>query len=104
MGQLVRLFQDPATNVNRAQLIFNSHDPTILGDSVGDRLIGRDQIWFTEKVADGSSRLLSLTDQAPRKDEAIARRYLAGRYGATPILSRREFEQIAAAIAAGDGR
>src|SRR5262249_53232551 len=53
VAQLVRLFQNPGTNPRRAQLIFNSHDATLLGDSVSDRLIGRDQVWFTEKRDDG---------------------------------------------------
>lgn len=100
--QLVRLFQDEETNPNRAQLIFNTHDVTLLGDTTGDRILGRDQIWFTEKENEGATRLYSLTDLDPRKDEAIAKRYLAGRYGATPILSHERFRQIAELIADGD--
>jgi len=95
--QLVRLFQDPVTNPRRAQLIFNSHDATILGD-FGARQLGRDQIWFTEKTRDGSTRLYPLTDLDPRKDEAVGRRYLAGRYGAVPILSDQEFSAAAELI------
>ncbi len=95
VAELVRLFQEPRTNPNRAQLIFNSHDPTILGDSSEDRLLGRDQIWFTEKLIDGNSRLYPLTELRPRKHEAIGRRYLDGRYGAMPILSRQDFDRIA---------
>lgn len=96
VAHLVSLFQSPETNPRRAQLIFNSHDTTLLGDSAVDRLdagparrlLGRDQIWFTEKSNDGVTRLYPLSDIGPRKDEAIERRYLAGRYGATPIVSR----------------
>jgi hypothetical protein len=98
VAELIRLFQDPRTNPNRAQLIFNSHDPRILGDSSEDRLLGRDQIWFTEKLADGNSRLYPLTDLRPRKHEAIERRYLDGRYGAMPILSRQDFNRIMPAL------
>ena len=99
--ELVRLFQDPNTNPRRAQLIFNSHDATLLGDAVGDRLLGRDQIWFTEKRGDGSTRLYSLMELEPRKQEAIGKRYLAGRYGATPILSHGEFASAVAREPAG---
>ena len=102
VAQLVRLFQDPLTNPNRAQLIFNSHDATVLGDSSDERLVGRDQTWFTEKFEDGRSRLYPLADFNPRKQEAIARRYLAGRYGATPLLSRSQFEQIGDLVASDD--
>lgn len=100
VAQLVRLFQQPETNPRRAQLIFNSHDVSLLGEPGTDRLLGRDQVWFTEKRDDGSTRLYSLTDLDPRKDEAIGRRYLAGRYGATPILSRAEFDRAADMITA----
>jgi AAA15 family ATPase/GTPase len=96
VAHLVTLFQDQKTNPRRAQLVFNSHDTTVLGESAADRvveaktsrLLGRDQIWFTEKANDGATRLYPLSDMDPRKDEAVERRYLAGRYGATPIVSR----------------
>jgi hypothetical protein len=100
-AELVRLFQDPTTNPRRAQLIFNSHDVSLLGDAVGDRLLGRDQIWFTEKRNDGTTRLYPLSDMEPRKQEAIGKRYLDGRYGATPILSHQEFAAVAELITAG---
>jgi uncharacterized protein len=69
---------------------------------IGDRLIGRDPIWFSEKRADGSTRLYALSDLDPRKEEAISRRYLAGRYGAAPILLRQEFDASAELITSGD--
>jgi hypothetical protein len=100
--QLIRLFQSPQTNPRRAQLVFNSHDMTILGDSASDRLIGRDQIWFTEKGDDGSTSLYSLADLEPRKSEAIGRRYLAGHYGATPNLSTQEFEAAVQLVGSSD--
>ena len=99
--ELVRLFQDSETNPRRAQLVFNSHDPTLLGDSVSERLLGRDQIWFTEKSHDGSTRLYPLADLDPRRQEAIGKRYLDGRYGAIPILSHQEFAAAVASEAVG---
>ncbi len=100
--ELVNLFQDPITNPRRSQLIFNSHDATLLGDAAGDRLLGRDQIWFTEKLNDGRTRLYPLTDLEPRKLEAIGKRYLDGWYGATPILSRGELASAVAFDSTGD--
>ena len=99
--QLVRLFQDSETNPRGAQLIFNSHEASLLGDSGEERVLGRDQVWFTEKSDDGVSRLYALSDLSPRIDEAIGRRYLAGRYGATPVLADRDFTEVAIS-AAGD--
>jgi hypothetical protein len=97
---LVRLFQSKQSNPRRAQFIFNSHDVTLMGDS-GAHTLGRDQIWFTEKDDDGGTRLYPLTDLDPRKGEAVGRRYLAGRYGATPIVSARQLERIAGTITSG---
>ena len=91
--ETIRLFQDPATNPNGAQIIFNAFDLTVLGDASDGRQLGRDQIWFTEKLNDGSTRLYPLTDHSPRKDEALADRYLRGRYGAVPIIEHAEFEE-----------
>jgi predicted ATPase len=101
VSQLVRLFQNPESNPKCAQIIFNSHEASLLGDSRGDRVLGRDQVWFTEKDHDGATRLFPLADLSPRTDEAIERRYRAGRYGATPILVTEEFAE-AALNAAGE--
>lgn len=101
VAQLVTLFQNPETNPRRAQLIFNSHDTTLLAGSGAERLLGRDQIWFTEKANDGATRLYPLTDLDPRKDESVERRYLAGRYGATPIISRSEIDASAQLVTNG---
>jgi AAA15 family ATPase/GTPase len=99
---LLDLFQSPRSNPRCAQLIFNSHEVTLMGDS-GERGLGRDQIWFTEKDEDGATRLYSLVELAPRRGEAIARRYLNGRYGGTPILSPRRLERIAEPVGDADG-
>lgn len=90
--ELIRLFQDPETNPHRAQVIFNAFDMSVLSQRRTKRLLGRDQIWFTEKDEDGGTRLYPLTDFAPRKDEAIDDRYLRGRYGAVPLVSEAEFD------------
>ena len=94
VAQLVRLYQNPSTNPRHAQLLFNSHDTTLLGGAVGERLLGRDQIWFTQKLNDGRTELYQLIDFEPRKQEAIGKRYLDGWYGAKPIISPTEFESV----------
>jgi AAA15 family ATPase/GTPase len=81
---LVRLFHRSDMNNGGAQLVFTTHDATLLG-AYG--LFRRDQVWFVEKQLDQSSKLYSLLDRSPRKDEALERGYLQGRYGAVPILS-----------------
>lgn len=109
VAHLISLFQSPEANPRRAQLVFNSHDTTILSASAADtmagtgrdRLLGRDQVWFTEKANDGVTRLYALADLDPRKDEAIERRYLAGRYGATPIISSSQLRAAAHLVTNG---
>jgi len=80
---LVRLFHRPEVNTGGAQLIFTTHDTSLL-DAYG--LFRRDQIWFVEKRPDQSSSLYPLLDFSPRKNEALERGYLQGRYGALPFL------------------
>lgn len=91
VDQLVELFQNPSTNPHCAQLIFNSHDVSLLDASSLETSspfrLGRDQIWLTEKDERGSTTIYSLAEFRTRKDEAIARRYLRGRYGAIPELN-----------------
>lgn len=82
---LVKTFQDPEVNVRGAQLIFSTHDTSLLDAT----LLRRDQIWFVEKDHAQSATLVPLTDFSPRKEEAFERGYLSGRYGGVPILERR---------------
>ena len=81
---IVRLFHQPVVNTGGAQLIFTTHDTSLL-DAYG--LFRRDQVWFVEKRPDQSSSLYPLIDFSPRKNEALERGYLQGRYGALPFLS-----------------
>ena len=80
--RLVELFQNPMVNKKGAQLIFTTHDTSLLDPD----LFRRDQIWFVEKDRDQASKLYPLSDFSPRKNEALERGYLMGRYGALPFL------------------
>jgi AAA15 family ATPase/GTPase len=79
---LVELFHNPQINPKGAQLIFNTHDTTLMDCC----LFRRDQIWFVEKDRQGCSHLYPLLDYSPRKNESLAKGYLIGRYGAIPFL------------------
>lgn len=46
--------------------------------------VRRDQIWFVDASAEGGSELFSLASFAPRKTDAVERRYFKGQYGALP--------------------
>jgi AAA15 family ATPase/GTPase len=82
MRRLVDLFHDPVINRSNAQLIFSTHDTTILDREV----FRRDQVWFVEKDRQQQTRLYSLKDFSPRKDENFGRGYLQGRYVALPFI------------------
>lgn len=83
---VVRLFSDPEHNPRNAQLLFATHDTNLLGSVIGEPVLRRDQIWFTEKDDNGATDLYPLTDFHPRKEENLERGYLQGRYGAIPFL------------------
>lgn len=87
---IVNLFQNPEINVLNSQLIFNTHDVSLLDKS----LFRRDQIWFTEKDSKGASHIYSLLDFSPRKQEALGKGYLQGRYGAIPFIGELPKEEI----------
>lgn len=93
--QIIRTFHDPVLNKSGAQLIFSTHDTTLLDAE----LLRRDQIWLIEKRADQSSELVPLTEFSPRKGEALEKGYLSGRYGGIPILR----ERLLAETARGEG-
>ena len=83
---IVRTFNDPTKNSKNAQLVFSTHDTNLLGTTLGDPSLRRDQVWLTEKDEEGSTVLYPLTDYKPRKAENLERGYLQGRYGAIPFL------------------
>ncbi|MEJ1110879.1 MULTISPECIES: AAA family ATPase [unclassified Kribbella] len=87
VAELVRLFQNPETNPLHAQLIFTSHDTTLLGHIVSDTpVMERGQVWFVQKNTHGASEIYPLSDFKPRKAEDLERGYLQGRYGAVPLV------------------
>lgn len=81
--QMVRLFHQPGLNTKGAQLVFTTHDASLLD---APDLLRRDQIWFVEKKSDQATTLYGLSDFSPRKTEALERGYLRGRYGGVPFL------------------
>lgn len=80
---LVQLFHNPKTNPKNAQLVFTTHETSILNQEV----FRRDQIWFCEKDEYQATTLYPLTDFSPRKGrENLEAAYLSGRYGALPFV------------------
>lgn len=81
---LVNLFNSKKNNPKNAQLIFATHDSTLLDSSI----LRRDQICFVDKNYEGGSILYKLSDiKGIRKDIPIDKWYLSGRFKAIPITS-----------------
>ncbi len=85
-ADIIQTFRDPERNPRRAQLVFNTHDATLIGDLNGQPLLRRDEIWFAEKDRAGVTRVVPLSDFHPVAGENRERSYLNGRYGAVPLL------------------
>jgi len=79
---LIKMFLSKRTNPNNAQLIFTTHESTVMKKG----LLRRDQIWFVEKNSQSESELVPLSDFSPRKGEAIQKAYLEGKFGAVPFV------------------
>ncbi len=78
---LVALFHDAKRNAAGAQLVFATHDATMLDLD----LLREDQIWFVEKKPNLSTELYSLADIKGRHG-GIEKGYLQGKFGAIPLL------------------
>ena len=79
--RVLEAFRDPVTNPLGAQLIFTTHDTSLLGT------LNRDEVWLTDKDATGATTLYALADfegERVRKSLNLERAYLQGRFGAVP--------------------
>lgn len=77
---IVDLFQSKRNN--GAQLIFTTHDISLMNRDQ----FRRDEIAFVEKNKKGESTLYTLADIKARSDASFAKDYMAGKYGAIPVL------------------
>lgn len=79
---LVDMFANHDINKKRAQLIFTSHDTTVLSQ----KKMRRDQVWVIDNNLSGAT-LTPLSDYSVRKNEALEKGYLGGRYGGIPVVT-----------------
>ena len=79
---LIQLFHDPKINSNNAQLIFTSHETSVMTKD----FMHQDQIWLLEKGEAENSMLIPLSDYKVRDVSTFQKAYLDGRYGAVPKL------------------
>ena len=80
---LVNRFHDPEANPHGAQLVFSTHDTSILDQG----LFRSDQIWFCERNERLETSLFPLSDFRLRRGfDNLEKAYLAGRFGALPYI------------------
>lgn len=80
----IQLFADPEINTSGAQLVFTTHDVTLMG-SYGSASLDKSQIWLVEKT-NSESAVRALDEFIIHKNHNIGKRYLQGAYGAVPII------------------
>lgn len=80
---IIRQFRN-AANPNKAQLIVNTQDQSLLSLDI----LRRDQIWFTQKdMSTGASELYALSDfNGVRADIDVQKSYSADKFGARPFI------------------
>jgi AAA15 family ATPase/GTPase len=84
LRKLISLFNNPKVNIGNAQLLFSSHETSLMDP----HFMRRDQFYFAEKNSLEETRLYSLADlKGVRNNADFARQYLSGYYGAVPLLS-----------------
>jgi hypothetical protein len=88
---LIELFHNPKVNKNNSQLIFATHETTLL-DS---KIFRKDQIWFGEKNKYGETEFFSIKDfkdlNKVRSDIPFDKWYRSGKFGAIPNIRKFEF-------------
>lgn len=89
VAKLIEIFNNRRSNPKGAQLIFTTHDISLIENYSDGEILDRDQIWFAQKNKSGESELYPLTSvqEIPRDGTNIGMKYIHGRYGATPDIS-----------------
>jgi len=83
LRKLILNFNNSSINRGNAQILFTSHDTNLMNPDI----MRRDQFYFTEKSVLEETILFSLSDlKGIRNNADFAKQYLAGLYGALPIL------------------
>ena len=64
------------------QIVFTAHDVNLINLNY----FRQEEIWFIEKNSNGESRIRPLSDFDIAKDVNLVKDYLAGRFGAVPVI------------------
>jgi len=98
-ARFLELFQDPVTNPLGAQLVFTTHDTSLLN------YLNRDEVWLTEKDENGATSLAALAEfggDKVRRSLNLEKAYLQGRFGAVPELDQITLRRALGLAAGGE--
>jgi predicted ATPase len=98
-ARFLELFQDPVTNPHGAQLVFTTHDTSLLN------YLNRDEVWLTEKDENGATSLTALAEfggDKVRRSLNLEKAYLQGRFGAVPELDQITLRRALGLAAGGE--
>lgn len=85
---IVKLFHHPKVNPSNVQIIFSTHETTLLDKE----LFRKDQIWITEKNKYGETDLFSVTDfEGVPDDIPFEEWYMKGKFGGLPNIKEIQF-------------
>ncbi|MFI6919019.1 ATP/GTP-binding protein [Nonomuraea spiralis] len=97
-AEVIRMFEDPEVNAHGAQMVFTTHDASLLRPLAGgERILDRDVVWMAEKDARGATELYPLSSlrPPPRPNENLERGWLLGRFGGVPRVAPGELAREA---------
>ncbi len=81
--KLIGFFQASCSKKSRSQIILSTHDLLLMDQDI----FRRDEMWVTERNADGSSNLFSFSEYKElRNDKDLRKSYLQGRLGGVPKI------------------
>ena len=88
---IVMLFHDKRANTANAQLVFTTHNTSLMSSD----LFRRDQVWFTRKQNDGATELVCLDEFSEvRGDTNFEKWYRQGRFEAVPEVRYNELLRL----------
>ena len=95
---IIRMFHDKKINGQNPQLIFTCHNTALMDQD----LLRRDQIWFTQKDANGITELSCLDEyEQVRSDTNFEKWYREERFDAVPEVNYSELRNIIAEYVRG---
>lgn len=90
--ELVEIFKNETINTKGAQLIFNTHDVTLL-DRYPDSALAPRETWFTEKSASEGCVVYQI-DKGIRKESNLAKQYFQGAFGSVPNINTSDLYEV----------